>query len=351
LDKEKLGRIFYDLLMRPQRIPAQLTEARVSHPARAEGKRMAKGSYIAVVGSANVDLTTFTDEFPRPGETIFGEKFDLGFGGKGANQAVAARLCGASVCMVAKVGSDLFGPATIMNFESFGIDATHVRIAEGISSGVAPIFVDRSGQNRIIVVKGANDTLSPDDVDAAAPLLRKADSIVLQFEIPLRTVYHTIRLARSSGIRCIVNPAPALPMDLREVAAADYFVPNESEAEAITGIPVRSNNDAKECADYLLRQGFSRVVLTLGERGSLLASPEGIELIPAFKVNTIDSTGAGDAFIGSFAAFLAEGLPAKEALNRASLYAALSTTRVGTQKSFVSRLDFDKEWQNRGGSV
>jgi ribokinase len=312
---------------------------------------MAKESFIAVVGSANVDLTTFSDAFPRLGETIFGEKFDLGFGGKGANQAVAARLCGASVCMIAKVGSDLFGPATIKNFESFGIDATHVRIAEGTSSGVAPIFVDRYGQNRIIVVKGANDALSPDDVDAAAPLLRKADSVVVQFEIPLHTVYHTIRFAKSNGVRCIVNPAPALPMDIREVAAADYFVPNESEAEVITGIPVRSSSDAKKCADYLLRQGFSRVVVTLGERGSLLASPERVELIPAFKVNTIDSTGAGDAFIGSFAAFLAEGLPAKEALTRASLYAALSTTRVGTQKSFVNRLDFDKEWQNRGTSL
>ncbi len=120
----------------------------------------AKESMIVVVGSANVDLTTFNDVFPRPGETIFGKKFDLGFGGKGANQAVAARLCGASVGMVAKVGSDLFGPATIRNFESQGIDATCVGIAEGVSSGVAPIFVDPSGQNRIIVVKGANDTLS-----------------------------------------------------------------------------------------------------------------------------------------------------------------------------------------------
>src|SRR5438477_543094 len=133
---------------------------------------MAERPLIAVVGSANVDLTTFNDVFPRPGETIFGKTFELGLGGKGANQAVAARLCGANVGMVAKVGSDLFGPATIKNFESQGIDATHVRIAEGVSSGVAPIFVDRSGQNRIIVVKGANDMLSPEDVDAAAPLLR-----------------------------------------------------------------------------------------------------------------------------------------------------------------------------------
>ena len=293
---------------------------------------MAKQSKIAVVGSANVDLTTFNDTFPRPGETIFGKNFNLGFGGKGANQAVAARRCGASVGMVAKVGSDLFGPATIKNFESHGIDASHVLIAEGMSSGVAPIFVDPSGQNRILVIKGANELLSPDDVDAAAPLLRQADTILLQFEIPLATVYHTIHFAKSNGIRCIVNPAPALPLDFKEVAMADYFVPNESEAEAITGIPVHNLEEAKKCANYLLAQGLSRVVITLGERGSLLATSEGIDLIPAFEVDPFDSTGAGDAFIGSFAVFLAEGLTDKEALIRASLYAALSTTRVGNAK-------------------
>ncbi len=236
---------------------------------------MSKESFIAVVGSANVDLTTFNDAFPRPGETIFGKKFDLGFGGKGANQAVAARLCGANVGMVAKVGSDLFGPATIKNFESQGIDATYVRIAEGVSSGVAPIFVDASGQNRIIVVKGANDTLSPEDVDAAAPLLRKADAIILQFEIPLRTVYHTVKFAKANGIRCIVNPAPAQPVDYKEVGAADYFIPNESEAEVITGMPVQSIDEAKKCAEFLLRQGMKRVVITLGERGALAAGQDG----------------------------------------------------------------------------
>ena len=308
---------------------------------------MAKQPNIAVVGSANVDLVTFNDTFPRPGETIFGKKFDLGFGGKGANQAVAARRCGASVGMVAKVGSDLFGPATIKNFESLGIDASYVRIAEGISTGVAPIFVDPSGQNRILVIKGANETLSPADVDAAAPLLRQADTILLQFEIPLATVYHTIQFAKSNGIRCLVNPAPALPLDFKEIATADYFVPNESEAEAITGIPVHTIEDARKCADYLLAQGLARVVITLGERGSLLGTSEGLELIPAFKVDPVDSTGAGDAFIGSFAVFLAEGLTDKEALTRASLYAALSTTRVGTQKSFPNREEFDKEWRKR----
>ena len=312
---------------------------------------MAEQSFIAVVGSANVDLTTFNDVFPRPGETIFGKKFDLGFGGKGANQAVAAKLCGASVAMVAKVGSDLFGPATIANFQAQGIDATHVRIAEGVSSGVAPIFVESGGQNRIIVVKGANDTLSPVDVDAAAPLLSKADTIVMQFEIPLRTVYHTVRFAASRGIRCIVNPAPAQPVDFKQLSGADYFIPNESEAELITGMPVHSLEDAKNCANFLLHQGLKRVVLTLGERGSLLAGPEGTELIPAFKVDAIDTTGAGDAFIGSFAVFLGEGLPEKEALTRANLYAALSTTKVGTQKSFVNRDEFVRQWQIRSARL
>ncbi len=312
---------------------------------------MAKQAFIAVVGSANVDLTTFNDVFPRPGETIFGNKFDLGFGGKGANQAVAARLCGANVGMVAKVGSDLFGPATIKNFESQGIDATYVRIAEGVSSGVAPIFVELNGQNRIIVVKGANDTLSPEDVDAAAPLLRKVDTIVLQFEVPLPTVYRTVKFARANGIRCIVNPAPAQPLDFKEVGAADYFIPNESEAETITGMPVHSIGEAKKCAEFLLHQGMWKVVITLGERGSLLAGPGGMELIPAFKVQAVDTTGAGDAFIGSLAVFLCEGLPEKEALQRANLYAALSTTKVGTQKSFCTRADFEKEWRNRVGRL
>jgi len=309
---------------------------------------MAKQSFIAVVGSANVDLTTFNDVFPRPGETIFGKKFDLGFGGKGANQAVAARLCGANVSMVARVGNDLFGPATIKNFESQGIDARNVLVTEGVSSGVAPIFVDPSGQNRIIVVKGANDVLSPEDVDAAALLLNKADAIVVQLEIPLRTVYHTVKFARANGIRCIVNPAPAQPIDFKGVGDADYFIPNESEAETITGMPVRSTDEAKKCAEFLVRQGLQKVVITLGERGSLVAGSKGVELIPAFKVKAVDTTGAGDAFIGSFSVFLSEGLPEKEALTRASLYAALSTTKVGTQKSFCSRAEFEREWQNRG---
>jgi ribokinase len=303
---------------------------------------------IAVVGSANTDLITFSDAFPRPGETLFGQNFDLGFGGKGANQAIAARLCGAEVVMVARVGNDLFGEATIKNFASFGIDTTHVKIVPGVPTGVAPIFVDPSGQNRIIVVKGANDRLLPADVDAAAAQLRGVDTIILQFEIPLETIYHTVRFARANNIRCIVNPAPALPADLGELAAADYFIPNETEAELIGGQPVRTVEEAVACANALLRKGFRKVVLTLGARGSLLADKSGAVHVAPYAVTAVDSTGAGDAFIGSLAVFLAEGVAEREAVSRANLYAGLSTTRVGTQKSFLKRVDFEAECARYG---
>src|SRR3954468_6376028 len=207
---------------------------------------MARQPRIAVVGSANIDLTTFAARFPKPGETIFGEKFDLGFGGKGANQAVAARLCGAEVFMIARVGNDLFGPATIENFRKQGIDSTHVKQVEGFSSGVAPIFVEPTGQNRILVVKGANDAVKPADVDAAADMLKSVDCIVLQFEIPLETVYYTVAFAHKNGIRCIVNPAPAQAVDMAALQELDYFVPNEHEAEIVTGAPVKNVDDAKK---------------------------------------------------------------------------------------------------------
>jgi ribokinase len=313
---------------------------------------MAKRPRIAVVGSANVDLTTFTDRFPKPGETIFAQAFNLGFGGKGANQAVAAKLCGAEVFMVARVGSDLFGPATIKNFQNLGIDTTHVKQVEGLSSGVAPIFVESNGQNRILVVKGANDALKPADIDEAAETLKSSDCIVLQFEIPLETVYYTVAFAKKHGVRCIVNPAPALPVEMSALDGLDYFIPNESETETITAIAVRNVDDAKKCAAKLASSGIRRVIITLGANGSLVfgrdsSGPDSSEHVAAFPVKSVDSTGAGDAFIGSFAVFLGEGLAEHEAVRRANLYAGLSTTGVGTQKSFYDRARFDAEWKTR----
>ena len=307
---------------------------------------------IVVVGSCNVDLTTFTDRFPNPGETMFGNRFDLGFGGKGANQAVAAKRCGADVAMVARVGNDLFGEATVRNFERLGIDASHVRVVDGLSSGVAPIFVDPGGQNRIIVVKGANDALRPADIDGAAALLERAACIVLQFEIPLETVAHTVAFARARGIRTIVNPAPALPVDLGTLEGVDYFIPNQTEAAMLTGRPAETAETLDEiaaCAKTLIDRGMRNVVITLGEQGAWLANASRAESIPGVRVAAVDTTGAGDAFIGSFAAFLGEGLDDRTALQRANVYAALSTTGVGTQKSFLTREAFDHALAHKSG--
>ena len=305
---------------------------------------MTHNPHIAVVGSANVDLTTFTDTFPRPGETIFGNEFHLGFGGKGANQAVASRLCGAEVSMIARVGDDLFGPATLDNFASRGIDTRRVLTTPGVSSGVAPIFVDSSGQNRILVVKGANDKLCPADIEAASEVLLRADIIVLQLEVPLETVYFTLRFARQHGLRTILNPAPAQALDASEVAHAEYVIPNETEAATLSGLSVGNLDEAKTCAKALLQTGMRRVILTLGSNGALLASAEEIVHIPAFPVKPIDTTGAGDAFIGSLAYHLAIGCAEFEAIRRANLYAALSTLRTGTQSSFATREQFEAEW-------
>jgi ribokinase len=280
---------------------------------------------IVVIGSANTDLTTFTDQFPRPGETIFARSFQLGFGGKGANQAVAARRCRAEVAMVARVGDDLFGTSTLENFRKLGMNTDHVTVTPGVSSGVAPIFVDSEGQNRILVVKGANDLLSPADVDAAADVIRGADFVILQLEIPIETVYYALEFAQRSGVRSILNPAPAQKLDWARVVAADFVIPNETEAEMIPPGKLR------------------HVITTLGEQGAMV---EG-KIVAPFTVKPVDTTGAGDAFIGSLACFLAEGLEESEAVSRANLYAALSTLSTGTQSSFVTREQFDAEWATR----
>ncbi|MGH8316635.1 MAG: ribokinase [Steroidobacteraceae bacterium] len=304
---------------------------------------MADKPRIAVVGSANTDLQFMTDVVPRGGETVFGRAFDMGFGGKGANQAVAAALCGADVEMVAAVGGDLLGVETVKNFNSLGVRTSAVRVVPGVATGAALILVASDGENRIIVAKGANDSLLPRDIDVAAPQLAAADMVLLQFEIPLETVYHTIRFAKAHNALCIVNPAPALPADLSALALADYLILNETEAEVISGREVKTQSDLDGCLDALLDRGLRRVILTLGSRGAVLASRSSRVHVPAFSVSVTDTTGAGDAFIGSLAVFLAEGKPEVEAVTCANLYAALSTTRTGTQKSFPKRAEFEAE--------
>jgi ribokinase len=217
-----------------------------------------------------------------------------------------------------------------------------VWITPGVSSGVAPIFVEPSGQNRIWVVKGANDRLTPEDVDAASESIRAADFLVLQLEVPVETVYYALRFAREHGVRTILNPAPAQPLDLARIADAEYVIPNETEAEALTGA-----NDVREAARRLLDGGVRRVIVTLGAEGALCADKDCMRTAAPFAVTAVDTTGAGDAFIGSLAVFLAEGFPEEESVSRANLYAALSTMSPGTQKSFVTRERFESAWANR----
>ncbi len=308
---------------------------------------MSKKPRIAVVGSANTDLQFMSERVPRGGETMFGTGFDMGFGGKGANQAVAASLCGAQVSMVAAVGGDLFGAETVRNFKTLGVETRGVRVIDTAATGAALILVEPNGENRIVVVKGANEQLAPADVDGAADQLAAADLILLQFEVTLETVYHTIRFAQAHKVRCVVNPAPALPADLAALAAADYLILNETEAEVITGHKTQSAAERDACLDHLLAQGFRRVVLTLGAQGALLAGAGERLHVPAFAVQAVDTSGAGDAFIGSLATFLGEGLEEREAVRRANLYAALSAMHVGTQKSFPRRESFEVELARR----
>jgi len=193
-------------------------------------------------------------------------------------------------------------------------------------------------------VKGANDRLTPADVDAAGDLLRTTDCIILQLEIPIETVYHTLRFGRQHSIRTILNPAPAQPLDLKEITNADYLIPNETEAEVITGMPVGSLKEARAAAIKLLGDHPGRVIITLGENGALYVGPDNSGHIPGHGVKAIDTTGAGDAFIGSFATFLGGGATEREAIARANVYAALSTLAIGTQMSFPTPEQFEAAW-------
>ena len=300
---------------------------------------------IVVVGSINADLQFMSPSIPRGGQTILGSGFDMGFGGKGANQAVAARLCGAQVAMIAAVGGDLLGTEAIANLHAQGVDTAAVRVVPDAATGTALILLEPSAENRIIVVKGANDRLSPAHIDAAADQIAEADMVLVQFEIPLQTVYHTVRLAKMHRVACMVNPAPALAADLTALACADYLIVNETEAETMAGRG--PGTDPQQCIDELLARGVRRVVLTVGAHGAVLASREQRVHLPGFPVSAVDTTGAGDAFIGSLATFLTEGMAEREAVTRANLYAALSATRVGAQKSFAPRAQVDAEWTRR----
>lgn len=292
---------------------------------------------IAVIGSNMVDLISYIDKMPKEGETLEAPDFKIGCGGKGANQAVAAAKMGSKVMMLTKVGDDLFADNTIKNLQSYGIDTEFTNKVPNTSSGVAPIFVDQESKNRILIIKGANQYLLPEDIDNAAEKLKKCSLIVLQLEIPLQTVYRAIEFGNEHGIPVILNPAPASKeLDFNYVLKCDYFIPNESELELITGMPVESKEQIRAAASTLINQGIKNVIVTMGSRGVMWVTKEKVYTIDSFKVNAIDTTGAGDAFIGCFAHFFVKDGDVLQAIKMATAFAALSVTKQGTQISYPS---------------
>ena len=290
---------------------------------------------IAVIGSNMVDLISYIDRMPNPGETIEAPEFSLGCGGKGANQAVAAAKCGSDVLMLTKVGDDIFGKNTLENLKSFGIDTSCCEIVPNMSSGVAPIFVSKSSQNSILIIKGANNNLNPEDIDAAEDKLKECKLIVLQLEVKLETVYHAIAFGKKHGIAVLLNPAPADPLlDLQKINSCEFFVPNESELATLTKMPVDTDEQVQAAARTLIEAGIKNVIVTMGSRGSMLVTKDDVVKVPCFKVQAVDTTGAGDAFIGSFSDSYVKTGDIVHSMKVGSAFAALSVQKRGTQKSY-----------------
>ena len=296
---------------------------------------------IAVIGSNMMDLVTYVTRMPEKGETIEAPSFEMGHGGKGANQAVAAAKLGAEVLMLTKVGDDLFGENTVKNLAAHGVDTRYVTKVPGRSSGVAPIMVEPSGENSILIVKGANADLLPSDIEAAAVDLATCDLILLQLEIPVETVYAAIDFGKRHGIRTLLNPAPAVrDLDPDQIRHATFLVPNETELVILSGLPADGEHEIEIAARHLIAQGIETVIVTMGSRGALLVTAgEAVRIAPV-PVTPVDTTGAGDAFIGSFARFLVGGDNLRTALDKAARYAADSITRRGTQKAYATAAEF-----------
>ena len=302
---------------------------------------------ICVVGACNLDLISYVPRLPRMGETLHGSRFHMGFGGKGANQAIMAAKLGGDVTMVTKLGQDVFGENTLKNFKSWGVNIQHVHFTDQAFSGVAPIAVDKQGNNSIIIVTGANDLLTTAEIEAARPAIASSSILVCQLEIPLDINLTALRIAREEGVKTIFNPAPALSEIPEEFYhLSDIFCPNETEAELLTGMSVESVQEAQNAAKVLIERGAASVILTLGERGSLLVTDTTTEHVPVGPVKALDTTGAGDAFVGSLAFFLAAGKSLLDSIERANRIAAVSVQSSGTQTSFPDAKDLSTELTN-----
>lgn len=298
---------------------------------------------VAVLGIFVADLAFKAPRLPVMGETLLGQGFKDGPGGKGSNQAIAAARAGADVHMITRIGRDTFGEMAQKTWAADGVNTSAVTIDDTLPTGAAFIFVStETGNNAIIVESGAAANLSPADVAAAEPVISSAKVLVTQFEQPVQTAITGLTLARKRGVTTILNPAPAVSADRSIYALCDFVTPNETEAATITGLKVDTETDALAAANALLAMGAKNALITLGEKGAFLHGEAGTALVPAFKVpKVVDSTGAGDAFNGGFATALAEGKSPLEAIRFANATAALSVQKPGTAPSMPTRAEIE----------
>ena len=293
------------------------------------------GPWLTVVGSTMIDQIAYAERMPERGETVIGDRFAQGFGGKGANQAVMARLMGAEVAMVNAVGEDSYGAETIANFERFGIDTTYVRREPG-SSGVAPIWVEPDGSNRIIVIPGANDGLLPAHAADAVSAMDRVDVVIGQFEIGQAVTTAAFTAARARGAVTVLNPAPAAAVSADLAAATDWLIPNEHEFAIIAAAAGLPDDVEDPAALVALADGLGvRLLVTLGERGAAIVGEDReVRTVATPRVEAVDTTGAGDAFVGAFVFGLGSGWPEVDAARLGCAIAAESVLRPGTQRSF-----------------
>lgn len=305
-------------------------------------RRASQAATVLVIGSANIDVAVTAPRLPRPGETVSGDRAIVSLGGKGANQAIAAALAGADVQLAARIGGDEFGRMVREAVLARGVGADELATVAGASTGLAAIYVDASGQNCIVVVPGANALLTPTVIQQLAPRIESAAIVVLQCEIPLESVVVAIRIAAAAGVPVVLNPAPVGGLVRESLPAGiSYLVPNETEATALTGLPITGVDEAQRCAQRLHAGGVECAIVTLGAQGCVAADRTGVRHFAARRVHAIDTTGAGDAFVGCLAAALVQGHVRDAAIERALVFAALSTTRSGAQVSYPDRASFE----------
>jgi len=297
---------------------------------------------VVVIGSYNVDMTIKTKKIPSPGETVIGGSFSTGGGGKGANQAIAAARLGADVSFIARVGNDLLGQEAIKKLNNEHIDTRFIFRDNQLPTGVAFIVVDDSAENSIVVASGANAALSVEDIENVKSELLSADILLVQLESPVETVKAAMNIAKQNGATVILNPAPAQKLDTALLTNIDIITPNIVEAEMLTGIKATDTECLTKIVNKFFEYGIKNVFITMGSKGYFAGSINTSVIVPAYKVTSVDTTGAGDVFSGSLAAFLAEGIPIEIAARMANGAASISVTRVGAQNSAPKKVEVEE---------